>query len=264
MSQDRVNPTNSNAEPQVQRPFAATHYGLLGLHPAASVRDIRQAYRELSKLYHPDTTNLGTEAATQKFQQLNEAYAILSSPDRRSAYDLKIGYSRVMVVRTLPSLNRPQPDRSTSSAYLDATDRPLSAGELFALFILGITFVGCLILAITIGLIKGEAALQPALQSIGGPVIEQPPQSQTAAPKTAPPLPHLVESSGNKAPKIEKANVTIGLPSAPILPPSLSETNLAPTRSPDVSGALPSLSTVSESPPVISPERSPPDSAVFP
>ena len=266
MSQDRANPTNSNAEPPAQKPFAATHYGLLGLHPAASVRDIRQAYRELSKLYHPDTTNLGTEAATQKFQQLNEAYAILSSPDRRSAYDLKIGYSRVMVVRTLPSLNRPQPDRSTSSAYLDATDRPLSAGELFALFILGITFVGCLILAITIGLIKGEAALQPALQSISGPVIEQPPRSQPAAPapKTAPSLPHLAQFSGNKAPKIEKVNVMIGLPSAPILPTSLSETNLAPTRSPDVSGALPSLSAVSESPPVISPERSPPNSAVLP
>jgi hypothetical protein len=47
-----------------------------------------------------------------------------------------------------------------SSAYLDPTDRPLSAGEIFALFILGLTFLGCLLLAIAIGLTRGESAVQ--------------------------------------------------------------------------------------------------------
>jgi hypothetical protein len=50
----------------------------------------------------------------------------------------------------------------SSSAYLDATDRPLSPGEIFALFILGLTFVGCLVLAIAIGITRGEAVLQPS------------------------------------------------------------------------------------------------------
>lgn len=137
------------------------HYALLGLHPSTSVREIRQAYRELSKLYHPDTTELPTAIATKKFQRLNEAYATLSNPERRTAYDRAIGYSRVVVVRPLPSLHKPNQPEPKSSAYLDATDRPLSPGELFALFILGVTFVGCLILAITIGITRGDQAFQP-------------------------------------------------------------------------------------------------------
>ncbi|MFM9158147.1 MAG: J domain-containing protein, partial [Dolichospermum sp.] len=45
-----------------------TYYSLLGLHPSASVIDIRRAYRELSKIYHPDTTELPANLATAKFQ----------------------------------------------------------------------------------------------------------------------------------------------------------------------------------------------------
>ncbi|HEY9874188.1 MAG TPA: J domain-containing protein [Candidatus Obscuribacterales bacterium] len=160
-------------------PKQNSYYALLGLHPSASALEIRRTYRELSKRYHPDTTELPSKIAIAKFQQLNEAYATLSNPERRTAYDHKIGYSRISVIQAPPNLNRPvsQPEyKHSSSAYLDPTDRPLSAGEIFALFILGITFVVCLLLAIVIGLTRGEAALQvstpPAL----------PPQAQIISP----------------------------------------------------------------------------------
>ncbi|MBW4469170.1 MAG: J domain-containing protein [Stenomitos rutilans HA7619-LM2] len=135
----------------------------MGLHPSASVREIRQAYRDLSKLYHPDTTSLSAAIATAKFQQLNEAYATLSSPERRAVYDRKIGYSIVPVVQPTLGAEQKASTRTVraSSAYLDPTDRPLSPGEIFALFILGLTFVGCLVLAIAIGITRGEAVLQP-------------------------------------------------------------------------------------------------------
>jgi curved DNA-binding protein CbpA len=152
-----------------------THYDLLNLHPSASQQQIRQTYRELSKLYHPDTTSLPAAIATAKFQQLNEAYATLSNPERRLTYDLKIGYSRYKVIQPPADLNRPTaaptaaPYRSTDwsanwsanryPAYRDPTDRPLSAGELFALFILGLTFLGCLGLAIGMGIARGEIVL---------------------------------------------------------------------------------------------------------
>lgn len=141
----------------------SSHYDLLGLRPNASVQEIRRAYRDLSKLYHPDTTELESVIATRKFQALNEAYAILSSPEKRLSYDYKIGYSRLSVMRPLsanaPSGSSPKSYDPMASAYLDPTDRPLSAGELFALFILGITFVGCLILVCTIGLTQSDSAL---------------------------------------------------------------------------------------------------------
>lgn len=159
MAQERVRQTIRERVSQNQTGY----YALLKLHPSASPIEIRRAYRELSKRYHPDTTDLPAVTATAKFQQLNEAYATLSNPERRLAYDYQIGYSRVNVIQPPSGLNHPinQTQRTySSSAYLDPTDRPLSAGELFALFILGLTFVGCLLLAIAIGLTQGESAVQ--------------------------------------------------------------------------------------------------------
>ncbi|MBM0740304.1 J domain-containing protein [Phormidium sp. CLA17] len=158
---------------------ATTHYALLKIHPSASVKEIRQAYRELSKLYHPDTTTLPPAIAIAKFQQLNEAYATLTSEERRNAYNLKVGYSSVSVVQPAPSLHQSsaQNQSVSSSAYIDATDRPLSPGELFALFILGLTFVGCLCLAIVIGLTRGDTLIQPITAQptpSAQPVITQP------------------------------------------------------------------------------------------
>jgi len=136
-----------------------TYYALLGLHPSASVIDIRRAYRELSKLYHPDTTELPANIATVKFQKINEAYATLSSPERRLSYDLKIGYSRFGIIQAPSDLNHPVSRFHdwSKSGYLDATDRPLSSGEIFVLFILGLTIVGCMLLAIAIAVLRGEA-----------------------------------------------------------------------------------------------------------
>nr|WP_275994220.1 J domain-containing protein [Argonema antarcticum] len=141
---------------------------MLGLHPSASAVEIRRSYRELSKRYHPDTAELPQAIATAKFQQLNEAYATLSQAESRVAYDLKIGYSRITVVGLPQNLDRPVSDKGyeSSSAYLDPTERPLSAGEIFALFILLLTFLGCLLIAIAIGLTRPETVFQPlALQN---------------------------------------------------------------------------------------------------
>ena len=145
-------------EPETQ---TTNYYSLLGLNPTVSVQEIRRAYRDLSKLYHPDTTQLPATIATQKFQQLNEAYATLSNPQRRIAYDQKIGYSRLYVTQAPADLNVPVSEARkyrSSNAYLDPIERPLSAGELFALFILGLTFIACLVLVVTIGVTQGEMA----------------------------------------------------------------------------------------------------------
>ena len=149
-----------------------SYYSLLKLAPWANVQEIRQAYRELSKLYHPDTTTLPKDVATVKFQALNEAYGVLSNPEQRSQYDLQHGYSRFSVVQPTRDLNQPvqrspfpwpSPSRIRSnSAYLDPHDRPLSSGELFAVALLGLTFVGCVGLVILVSLFRGDVALPPA------------------------------------------------------------------------------------------------------
>lgn len=155
--------TDSHAAGQsATNPLERTYYDILEVSPSASAQKIRQSYRELSKLYHPDTTELPPEIATAKFQALNEAYATLSSPERRITYDLSIGYSRYTVVQPRLDLDRPVSDarKYRSSAYLDPTDRPLSAGEITVLFVLGLTFLGCLLLALWVGISRGELAWQ--------------------------------------------------------------------------------------------------------
>ncbi|WP_416666947.1 J domain-containing protein [Egbenema bharatensis] len=151
---------------------APTYYTRLNLHPSASAQEIRRAYRELSKLYHPDTTTLPAAIATEKFHEINEAYATLSSPERRVTYDRKIGYSRVPVMQSRLDLNRPvsQARQYRSTAYLDPTDRPLSSGELFALFMIGVTFILCVGLVIFVGLTRGDVAFQ-SLQLQGDDAI---------------------------------------------------------------------------------------------
>ncbi|MFM7366535.1 MAG: J domain-containing protein, partial [Sphaerospermopsis kisseleviana] len=64
-------------------------------------------------------------------------------------------------------LNHPvhKPYDYSKSMYLDASDRLLSSGEIFVLFVLGLTFVGCLVLAIAVAVLRGEPSLQTQLSS---------------------------------------------------------------------------------------------------
>lgn len=158
------------------RQSSQSFYDLLGLRANASVQDIRRAYRDLSKLYHPDTTELESAIATAKFQSLNEAYATLSSPEKRMAYDYKVGFSRISVMQPL---SRSQSSAGaadkghSSNAYIDPNDRPLSAGEFFALFILGLTFIACLVLVFALSLTReGVLSDLEALTNPNAPVSE--------------------------------------------------------------------------------------------
>ena len=159
MKQEQNTRQSANRQLSPQTRLLNSHYAILGLHPSASAIEIRRAYRELSKRYHPDTTLLAAEVATFKFQRLNEAYAILSNPERRSLYDLKIGYSRCQVIQVPlePSAMDTDAQGWSRSAYLDPNDRPLSAGEIFALCLLGLTLMGCLGLALLVAWLRGDA-----------------------------------------------------------------------------------------------------------
>ncbi len=144
-------------------PLGVSYYSLLGLHPKASNQEIRKAYRELSKHYHPDTTDMPPAIATAKFQQINEAYATLMDSERRLEYDQKIRhlYLNDFDQRVNFSTHVSRSQWRNLSSYLDSTDRPLSAGELFALLIMGLALIGCLVIAIIIGLIRPEFTIQP-------------------------------------------------------------------------------------------------------
>ena len=62
------------------------YYEVLGLSKGASEDEIKKAYRKLAKQYHPDM-NPGDKVAEAKFKEVNEAYDILSDPDKKAKYD---------------------------------------------------------------------------------------------------------------------------------------------------------------------------------
>ena len=62
------------------------YYEVLGLNKGADEASIKKAYRGLAKKYHPDM-NPGNAEAEQKFKEVNEAYSVLSDPDKKAKYD---------------------------------------------------------------------------------------------------------------------------------------------------------------------------------
>ena len=62
------------------------YYEVLGLPRTATENDIRREYRKLARQYHPDV-NPGDHTAEEKFKEINEAYQVLSDPEKRRKYD---------------------------------------------------------------------------------------------------------------------------------------------------------------------------------
>ena len=62
------------------------YYDVLGTSKTATEDDIRKAYRTLARKYHPDV-NPGDKSAEERFKEINEAYQVLSDPDKRKRYD---------------------------------------------------------------------------------------------------------------------------------------------------------------------------------
>jgi curved DNA-binding protein len=79
------------------------YYKILGVGKSASEKEIKRAFRNLARQYHPDK-NPGDKTAEEKFKEINEAYEVLGSPENRAKYDqLGRSYHRYQQMGGAPS-----------------------------------------------------------------------------------------------------------------------------------------------------------------
>src|SRR5208283_5454305 len=62
------------------------YYETLGVPRTASADELKKSFRKLARQYHPDVAR-DKKKAEEKFKEINEAYEVLSDPDKRKKYD---------------------------------------------------------------------------------------------------------------------------------------------------------------------------------
>ncbi|HTR54595.1 MAG TPA: DnaJ domain-containing protein [Kofleriaceae bacterium] len=95
-----------------------TYYMILGVSHGETSSGIRAAYRDRARQLHPDVAGDG---ATRAFQDLNEAYGVLSDPSRRRAYNAELAANAHAVPRTAISIL--DPPETIHPSFAEVRDR---------------------------------------------------------------------------------------------------------------------------------------------
>ena len=128
-------------------------YEVLGVSTSANNAELRKAFRQLSKQLHPDTTSLPSDEATRKFQNVCEAYDLLSDPVLRANYDLFLEKENNILSQKKKSYSKNIQHVQFSKSI--GVRRPFSGGELFSLLLLIISIFLSLVLVVFIAVLKG-------------------------------------------------------------------------------------------------------------
>jgi hypothetical protein len=123
--------TNSppkNEKPKVEQSFKGDYYAWLGVPRDASAQEIAKAMREQAKRFHPDVSK--EENAEERFKDINEAYQVLSNPERRAKYDKSEQVKMERAVATAQGasniMGRENIKKFSEAALLEVSGKPAS------------------------------------------------------------------------------------------------------------------------------------------
>ena len=141
---------------------ARNYYELLGLSSSADDKELRHAFRSLSKILHPDTTSLPAEEAASRFQQVCEAYELLSDPIQRKAYDDSLAAGKKIYMTPFEEPVKAGKNYTKNNKALEVR-RAFSGGELFSLLLMAVAFLISSLQAIIFALSQGrEMQVRPS------------------------------------------------------------------------------------------------------
>src|SRR5512137_449809 len=101
------------------------YYETLSVTRDVSPDDLKKAFRHLARKYHPDL-NQGSKEAEEKFKEINEAYQVLSDPQKKAEYD-NVGHAAF----------RPGNTSSYTPPSYDDLFRDFGLGDIFDAFYMG-------------------------------------------------------------------------------------------------------------------------------
>lgn len=78
------------------------YYAFLGVPFTATQSEIKRAYRRLARKFHPDLNQQTQQAQDQRIKLLNEAYRVLSDPQKRALYDKQRQQARQRITQEVP------------------------------------------------------------------------------------------------------------------------------------------------------------------
>lgn len=98
-----------------------TYYEILGVDRNATAQEIKKAYKQLARKWHPDLNRDNLKAAEAKMKEINVAYTTLSNDVARSDYNKKLDAESAQSAKTKKSSAPPPPKSQKKSAPTSAT-----------------------------------------------------------------------------------------------------------------------------------------------
>jgi molecular chaperone DnaJ len=93
----------------------SNHYQILDIEPSATQAQIKQAYRRLAKLFHPDSNQQA--ASHDKITRINAAYEVLGDPQSRRSYDRELQYTTRLGAAGFAAESAEQRQRRNATAH---------------------------------------------------------------------------------------------------------------------------------------------------
>ncbi len=107
------------------------YYKVLGVKKDASFEEIKDAYREKIRLWHPDRNKSNPYEANEKSKLINEAFEILNDPEKRKQYDRMIKFTKGKSFDDINDQNFTKVFNKAKSSFKDIKDDVMLLYQLF-------------------------------------------------------------------------------------------------------------------------------------